>query len=97
MKHRVYLDKIVCMISRIRESLPSYKEYLNAFTSKRATTLDTELTLHTEVRYRRVYKGLSYVYADIMQFFSESCRIFDTNSGTVTLPHFDHLRKSGLL
>jgi hypothetical protein len=72
------------MIQKIGESLPAYEEYFKMFMTRRGKT-ESKIgsALPTEIRYRRLYKALSYVYADIVQFCQESRKIFETKRGSV--------------
>jgi hypothetical protein len=75
------------MIQKIGEALPAYEEYYQMFVTRRrkaeseaSGSLPTQ-TLPTQIRHHRLYKALSYVYADIMQFCQEACKIFSTKRG----------------
>ncbi|KAH0559610.1 hypothetical protein GP486_003875 [Trichoglossum hirsutum] len=78
-KHMTYLERIVSMIQNIGESLPAYGEYFEMFvTHKKKTESEIGSAIPTEIRYHRLFKALSYVYADIVQFCQESRKIFGT-------------------
>lgn len=82
-----YLEKIVSMIEKIGQSLPAYEEYLKLFSARRkklvieTSEYDEESSFQLEFCNHRLYKALSYVYVDIIQFCQEACNIFGTKRG----------------
>jgi hypothetical protein len=69
------------MIQRIGEMLPSYEEYFNLFVRrKQALEEDTGSTLTFDLRHHRLQKALSFVYADIVKFCQDACRLFGSNA-----------------
>jgi hypothetical protein len=80
--YTVYLEKLVTMIQRIGEMLPSYEEYFNIFVRRKKTLEeDTGSTLPFELRHHRLQKALSFVYADIVQFCQDACSLFGSKRG----------------
>ena len=80
--YTVHLEKLVTMIQRIGETLPSYEEYFNLFVRRRkSTTEDTGSTFTLGLRHHRLHKALSFVYADIVQFCQDACRLFGSKRG----------------
>ena len=84
--YTVHLEKLVTMIQRIGEMLPSYEEYFDLFIRRKKTLEDTGLTLNLELRHHRLQKALSFVYADIVQFCQDACRLFGSERGGTGSP-----------
>ncbi|KAJ5428580.1 hypothetical protein N7445_010034 [Penicillium cf. griseofulvum] len=80
--YTVHLEKLVTMIQRIGEMLPSYEEYFNIFVRRKKTLEeDTGSAMTLELRHHRLQKALSFVYADIVQFCQDACSLFGSKRG----------------
>ncbi|KAF4453686.1 NACHT domain-containing protein [Fusarium austroafricanum] len=77
-----FLDKILSMFEKLGDRLPGYAEYYERVVVrwKKVSANDGQRASY-EARTTRMVKALSYVYADILQFCQEACRIFSTKSG----------------
>lgn len=77
----MHLEKLVIMLQQIGDILPAYEEYLNIFVNRRTSQMETGIAPALELRHHRLYKSLSFVYVDIIQFCQEACRIFGSKKG----------------
>jgi hypothetical protein len=78
--HTIFFEKLAYMFERIGDRLPGYGEYCDRVLkrwSKIPTTEEQKTALDN--RCQRLVKALTYVYADIIQFCQEACRIFSTS------------------
>ncbi|KAF2645315.1 hypothetical protein P280DRAFT_531385 [Massarina eburnea CBS 473.64] len=76
-----HLERLVAMLQRIAELLPAYEEYFKLFVNRHKTNNNQTTTFVPQLRHHRLYKALAYVYADIIQFCQEACKIFGTKRG----------------
>ena len=68
----VFVEKLADMFGNIAERLPQYKEHIGRLQSRRNNDRGDTMSL------TRLLGALSYVYADIIQFCQDACRIFST-------------------
>jgi hypothetical protein len=81
--YTTYLEKIVSMIEKIGQSLPAYEEYVKLVSGRRkklatefsTSGYDAEPSFPLDFWNHRLYKALPYVYADIIRFCQEACKI----------------------
>ncbi|KAK7416638.1 hypothetical protein QQX98_005109 [Neonectria punicea] len=77
-----FLEKIVSMFEKLSDRLPGYAEYHERVVKRWEKILANNDQLEAyEARRLRMAKSLSYIYADIMQFCQECCKIFSTKKG----------------
>ncbi|KAK7427391.1 hypothetical protein QQZ08_006160 [Neonectria magnoliae] len=77
-----FLEKIVSMFEKLSDRLPGYAEYHERIVKRWEKILANNDQLEAyEARRLRMAKSLSYIYADIMQFCQECCKIFSTKKG----------------
>lgn len=75
-----FLEKLIVMFERICERLPGYSEYHDRIVARHKnpslpmSTPDSPSSL----RRGRIVKTLSYIYADIIEFCQDACKIFAT-------------------
>lgn len=78
----MHLEKLVIMLQQTGEVLPAYEEFFNIFVNRRKSQeKETGIAPTVELRHHRLYKALSFVYVDIIQFCQEACRIFGSKKG----------------
>jgi hypothetical protein len=78
----MHLEKIVTMLQQIGDVLPAYEEFFDLFVKRRSSLeKETGIAPSLELRHHRLYKALSFVYVDVIQFCQEACRIFGSKRG----------------
>jgi hypothetical protein len=73
------------MFEKIGDILPGYAEYYERVVQRwtKITATDVQRTSY-DIRRMRIFKALSYVYADVVQFCQEACKIFSAKKGGVS-------------
>ncbi|KAF5645963.1 NACHT domain protein [Fusarium tjaetaba] len=77
--HAKFLERVCGMFENMSMLLPAYEEY--------ASRLRSRLTANGHEGSNRIFKTLAYIYADLIQFCFEMCKLFTRKRSRLLMLH----------